>query len=175
MQGTGYSARKQKKVRNQRNENAAWKPALRFAALQRIFRLSRPRPGERGDYIPFIRTPRLSLRSPASVLLAEIYTTMESRLNKQSFDTFVELCCSIELITDDGRFAASLSRRVRLPTSCRPAAGPPHGDQRVCLALSPLFAGQPGSAAQRAKLDEIQRIYDELAEIGTLRSRHRRR
>ncbi len=143
------------------------KPAVRFSARKESFG-SLVYDRERGDYIPFDQDATIIFEESTKRPLNEIYTTMESRLNKQSFDTFVELCRSIELISEDGRFTGEF-------VTPRPIPNILSAPLRVHLTITNECALRCRHCSQDTRdplpnelsLEEIQKLCDELAEIGT--------
>lgn len=122
---------------------------------------------ERCDYIPFDQDALYIFEETQHRSLDDIYNKLDSQFSLQSFDTFIQLCQSIELIDSNGRFTGEL---ISNPIKENVLSAP----LRVHIALtyeSPLSCkhlyesyGQP--ASNELTLEDVQGILQQMAEIG---------
>jgi radical SAM protein with 4Fe4S-binding SPASM domain len=123
---------------------------------------------ERGDYIPFDVDATDIFRS-RNEPLESIKERMSDRLEPGNFDTFIQLCQSIELVDQDGKFTgqilgnvasqAHLSAPKRVHLSCTRAC---NFSCRHCYSSS----GNP--YPDELTTEEIKRLIDQMADMGCL-------
>ena len=97
-----------------------------------------------------------------------LYPQIAERLTRQSFDTFVQLCRSIELIDSEGRLAGDM-------VAPRPLQGMLSAPLRVHLQVTNQCLMRCKHCSQDTRdalpneltLAEIQKLLDEMADIGT--------
>jgi radical SAM protein with 4Fe4S-binding SPASM domain len=122
----------------------------------------------RGEYIPFDWDATYIFEETKKHSLNEIFTNLGGKISPQSFQTFVQLCQSIELINEEGQFVGeilpaqpvphilSAPLRVHLsvtgtcPLKCRHCSLPPRDPSQPELSL-----------------EEMRQIMKQLAAMGT--------
>lgn len=122
---------------------------------------------ERGDYIPFDWDATYifeeSLKSP----LDQVFRKMDGRLTQQSFQTFVQLCQSIDLLDPKGRYTGDI-------LASAPALNVLSAPLRVHLTVTqecPLRCRHCSQQSREAAtgelaLEEFHKLFDEMAAIG---------
>lgn len=123
---------------------------------------------ERGDYIPFDADAAMLFEQALARPIAEAYPLIEHRLTRQSFETFVQLCRSIDLIDAEGRLAGEFA-------TPRPLNGVLSAPLRVQLQITNQCLLRCKHCSQDTRdalpneltLDEIKKLLDEMAEMGT--------
>ncbi|MHB2020106.1 MAG: radical SAM protein [Candidatus Xenobia bacterium] len=139
---------------------------MRFAARKESFG-SLVYDRERNDYIPFDQDATTIFEESLKRPLPEIFEQMENRLNKQSFDTFIELCRSIELMNEDGKFTGEFVTPKPLPNILS-------APLRVHLTITSECPLRCRHCSQETRdpypnelsLEEIQKLLDEMSEMG---------
>lgn len=104
-----------------------------------------------------------AVKRPVSAL----YSALEERLTRQSFETFVQLCRSIELFDKDGRFTGQF-------VAPRPVRNMLSAPLRVHLAVTNQCMLRCKHCSQDTRdalpnelaLEEMQRLFDEMADLG---------
>jgi radical SAM protein with 4Fe4S-binding SPASM domain len=123
---------------------------------------------ERGDYIPFDDDATTLFQGARERPIAELYPQFEERLTRQSFETFVQLCRSIELLDAGGRYNGTF-------VAPRPLPGMLSAPLRVHLQITNQCLLRCRHCSQDTRdplpnelsLEEIQKLFDEMAELGT--------
>jgi len=122
---------------------------------------------QRGEYIPFDQDAVLLFEAASQRPMEEIFENVKDRLNRASFDTFHQLCRSIDLIDENGRLNGTFVADRRHPNMLS-------APLRVHLAIT----NECGMRCRHCYLDtrdplpnelsfaEIQKILDEMADMG---------
>lgn len=124
---------------------------------------------QRGDYIPFDWDATRIFDESQKRSLSEVQERFKEKITPQNFQTFVQLCKSIELMDVEGRFTGEL-----LPT--KPVPEILSAPLRVHLAITNLCqlkcrhcsAPAREASSNELSLDEIKKLLDELAANGTM-------
>jgi len=122
---------------------------------------------ERGDYIPFDWDATYIFEESLKSNLDTVFKKMDGRLTLQSFQTFVQLCQSIELLDAQGRFTGEM-----LPNP--PAPNILSAPLRVHLTVTNECQLRCRHCSQKSRdalpgeltLEELQRLFDDLAASG---------
>jgi radical SAM protein with 4Fe4S-binding SPASM domain len=122
---------------------------------------------ERPDYIPFDRDATDIFRLSQQKSLDQVFELLANRIQRTSFQTFVQLCQSIGILDAKGKFTGAfirdrstegqLSAPLRIHFSCTKAC---NFRCRHCFSSS----GNP--YAGELTTGEIKRLIDELADLG---------
>lgn len=123
---------------------------------------------ERGDYIPFDLDALYIFEESLKHSLDDIFDTLDGKITQQSFDTFIQLCQSIELMDSKGKFVGEL---INPPIKENTLSAP----LRIHLALTyessvvckHLYDSYGDSAPNELTLSEIKQILQQMAEMGT--------
>lgn len=123
---------------------------------------------ERGDYIPFDQDAVVLFEAATREPMESLFDRLQGRLNRASFDTFLQLCRSIDLITADGRFNGTFVAGRAVP-------GLMSAPLRVQLAVTnecPLHCRHCSQDTRdpfpnELSLSEIRKLIDEMADLGT--------
>jgi len=121
----------------------------------------------RGDYIPFDWDATFIFESSLRHSLDEIFSQLGGKLSRQSFDTFVQLCRSIELLDERGRFSGRYLDTTPLPRALSAPLRLHLGLTYECP-LSCRYCGQDHHHHQADELTtpEIVGLLDQMADIG---------
>lgn len=123
---------------------------------------------QRSDYIPFDQDATEIFARSLGETLDEIYRSLAARVSRKSFDTFIQLCSSIDLVKD-GRFQgvfldSGLSDRIRhlsAPTKVFLQL------TRYCnLACRHCWADAGAARPRELTILEVKHVLDQLAEMG---------
>lgn len=123
---------------------------------------------ERGDYIPFDADAATLFAHARERPIDDAYPLIEQRLSRQSFETFVQLCRSIDLLDAEGRLAGEFAIE-------RPLPGMLSAPLRVHLQITNQCLMRCRHCSQDTRdplpnelsLEEIKRLLDEMADMGT--------
>jgi len=123
----------------------------------------------RCDYIPFDWDATFMFEASQQFSSDEVFAKMEGKLSPQSFQTFVQLCQSIDLMDREGRFQGAFA-------SGEPAPNVLAAPLRVHLAVTQrcelhcrhCAQESRDGAADELSLDDIRRLFDEMAELGVM-------
>lgn len=126
---------------------------------------------QKGDYIPFDWDAVEIFDLCKEFTLDEIYRRIEGngRITQQSFETFVQLCRSIDLIDEKGNFAGQLIS-IKSPDNQVSAPLRVHlGVSYKCpLACKHCFSSSGDPLPGELTLDEVKSLLNHLVEIGTM-------
>ncbi|MBM3461935.1 MAG: radical SAM protein [Armatimonadetes bacterium] len=122
---------------------------------------------ERGDYIPFDWDATYIFEESLKTPIDQVFKKMDGRLSLQSFQTFVQLCQSIDLLDAQGRFTGEI-----LPNP--PAPNIIAAPLRVHLTVTnecPLRCRHCSQKSREAlpnelTLDDFHKLFDDLASAG---------
>ncbi|NDD26832.1 MAG: radical SAM protein [Proteobacteria bacterium] len=122
---------------------------------------------ERGDYIPFDWDATFIFEESLKHPIDTVFKNMDGRLTQQSFQTFVQLCQSIDLLDASGRFTGEM-----LPTT--PAMNIISAPLRVHLTVTQECQLRCRHCSQKSRdaapgelsLEELQRLFDDMAASG---------
>ncbi|MFP4497721.1 MAG: radical SAM protein [Vulcanimicrobiota bacterium] len=123
---------------------------------------------DRGDYIPFDWDATHIFELSEENSLDEIAEKIKTRISKESFLTFVQLCQSIELFDKQGRLTGSFL--PHMPVQNRLSAPlKVHLQLTTKCNLNCRHCSQDTVEAARneLKVDEIYKLIDEMCSIGT--------
>ena len=120
------------------------------------------------DYIPFDQESTTLFRTTATKSLDEVFDFMQGRVQREAFGKFVELCKSIELLDEDGRFSGKFldgiappsgrfSAPIRVHLSCTNACN---------FRCDHCYASSGSPYAGELTTREIHGFIDELADMG---------
>lgn len=123
---------------------------------------------ERGDYIPFDADATRLFEGATERSVFDLYPSLEARLTRQSFETFVQLCRSIELFSEDGRFNGTF-------VAPRAINGMLSAPLRVHLAVTNECQMRCRHCSQDSRdplpnelsLEELGQLFEDMAEMGT--------
>lgn len=126
---------------------------------------------QRRDYIPFDRDALHIFRRSLEVPLDEVHREMAGKVTRQSFDTFVQLCASIDLMRD-GRFqGAFLGNEV--PERVQHLSAPTRVHlqlTRYCnLACRHCWADAGSARPRELTILEVRHLLDQMSEMGTFK------
>jgi radical SAM protein with 4Fe4S-binding SPASM domain len=122
---------------------------------------------ERGDYIPFDWDATYIFEESLKSNLEQVFKKMDGRLTQQSFQTFVQLCQSIDLLDAKGRFTGEI-----FPNP--PALNILSAPLRVHLTVTQECPLRCRHCSQKSRdaapnelsLEEIQKLFDDMAAAG---------
>lgn len=123
----------------------------------------------RRDYIPFDRDALHIFKRSTEVSLDEVHRELDGKVTRQSFDTFVQLCASIELL-QEGRFqgvflgneVADRVQHLSAPTRVHLQL------TRYCnLACRHCWAEAGTARPRELTILEVKNLLDQMAEMGT--------
>lgn len=126
---------------------------------------------EKKDYIPFDAEATAVFReTSAGMPLAEVYSSFCKKNSEQSFQTFVKLCQSIELLNDEGVFDGDFINTGGGSLSVLSAPLRVHLQITNACPLKCRHCGQASREPYENELsfDEICSLIDEMAAIGVL-------
>lgn len=122
---------------------------------------------ERGDYIPFDWDATYIFEESLKSNLDQVFKKMDGRLTLQSFQTFVQLCQSIELLDAQGRFTGEMLANPPAPNILS-------APLRVHLTVTNECPLRCRHCSQKTRdaypneltLDEFHKLFDDLAAAG---------
>jgi len=122
----------------------------------------------RGDYIPFDWDATCIFEETRKNSITEIAKQLEGKISPQSFQTFIQLCQSIELLTPEGRFAGEFLPSYPIPNILS-------APLKVYLSITancPLKCRHchlpiPDSSEKDLSMSELKSLFKEMASIGT--------
>ena len=123
----------------------------------------------RRDYIPFDRDALHIFRRSTEVPLDEVFRELAGKVTRQSFDTFVKLCQSIDLMQEDrfqgvflGNEVADRTQHLSAPTRIHLQL------TRYCnLACRHCWAEAGTARPRELTILEVRSLLDQMAEMGT--------
>lgn len=122
---------------------------------------------ERGDYIPFDWDATYIFEESLKHPLDAVFKKLDGRLTQQSFQTFVQLCQSIELLDNKGRFTGEI---LATPPAMNIISAP----LRVHLTVTQECQLRCRHCSQKSRdaapneltLEELEKLFDDLATTG---------
>lgn len=123
---------------------------------------------ERGDYIPFDSDALYIFEESLKRSLDDIFNKLDGKVSQQSFDTFIQLCQSIELIDSNGKFVGELLspplRENALSAPLRVHIALTYETPITCKHLYDLYGD---AATNELTLSEVKQVLQQMAEMGT--------
>lgn len=123
---------------------------------------------ERMDYIPFDRDATDIFDLGRKIPFEKVAELLESRVNRKSFETFVQLCQSIELLDAGGKFTGTFIEKADPAARCLSAPLTVHFScTKACnFSCSHCYSSSGRPYAGELTTAEVKRFVDELADIG---------
>ncbi len=123
---------------------------------------------ERADYIPFDHDAAEIFELTETKTLPQIYKALEDRIQQRNFETFVQLCQSIEILDSKGKFTGTfigrdLSKEDHLSAPLKVYFSITKSCNFSCRHC---FSSSGSSYPDELKTPEIKKLIDEMASIG---------
>ncbi len=123
---------------------------------------------ERADYIPFDHDAAEIFELTETKTLSQIYKIMEGRIQQRNFETFVQLCQSIEILDSKGKFTGTfigrdLSKEEHLSAPLKVYFSTTKSCNFSCRHC---FSSSGNSYPDELKTSEVKKLIDEMATIG---------
>jgi radical SAM protein with 4Fe4S-binding SPASM domain len=142
--------------------------ASRFTARKEFFG-SLVYDSSRCDYIPFDWDATFIFEAGQQFTADEVFARMDGKLSQQSFQTFVQLCQSIDLLDKDGRFQGAFASGEPVPNVlAAPLRVHLEVTQRCELRCRHCSQDSRDAVSDELNLDEIKKLLDEMAEMGVM-------
>lgn len=124
---------------------------------------------KRRDYIPFDRDALHIFKRSTEVSSDEVFRELAGKVTRQSFDTFVQLCASIDLMKDGAFQGVFLGNEVADRVQHLSAPTRVHLQlTRYCnLACRHCWADAGAARPRELTILEVRNLLDQMAEMGT--------